>query len=396
MDGNFAVISGRSGEHIKNEVVKSLIAKYHCDEQIDLPGFSKDFSCGEIFTQIGKNMAKKNIHFFQSFYDPKTYYYINQILNSNMEEDAKKELLMRSLTENRDIMEMLNFGDAIKRSRTGNVLLYMTMLPYSRQDKKDDGRVPISAKLMADLIERAFGKKLEAVNVCDLHAQQEQGFFDGPVLDFPIIPLYAIAIRNNFELSDKVVVQMADNVIMSPDSGGLKRAESLGNLLKLPFNFVPKKRPKHGEAEVRKLVEMIQGKSVIFVDDIGDSYNSLLKAREFLIRDCGANELMYACITHNVASISYNDKGERRVPEQTLDGKIKLITTNTVPRELVYYEKNKNIYQTVINLGEPFADLVYCHQSGKTTGDVFDTYKQMAKTNDLKSCNISKLLLYNA
>lgn len=376
MENNIILISGKSGDIFKKEVVKSMMQKYGYSIDVDGPVTAKFFNCGEIFTQLGINQANKRIHIFQSFYDPATDELLKEINNSRCAEKRRKEILQKILSINDDFMELLLFGDAIKRADAplGSVSVYLTMLPYARQDKKDDGRVPISAKLIFDLIERAFGNRLRNINVCELHAEQEQGFADGPVKTIPLDAFFALYIKNNFDLNEVVIV--------SPDTGGFRRVRRIAELIGVPMAYIDKRRSGHGQSEAENVIGDVHGKTAILVDDIGDSCGSLATAHKILTEIGGAKQEVYACITHALMSISYKRDKETgfepmRTAESLIRGKVKLITTNTVPHSIEYYKENKDIYKAVINLGEYFADLVHCNTTGDSFSAVIDSYKKI-------------------
>lgn len=396
MESDIVVISGRSCELFKKEVVKSLIEKYHYKPDIEGPVVTTWFNSGEIFTQLGVNQANKRIHFFQSFYDPITpelFKYIKE----DAPEDKKALMMLKLLSVNDDIMEMLLFGDAIFRADAplGSVSVYETMHPYARQDKKDDGRVPISAALMYKLIKTAFGERLRNANVCELHAPQEQGFFEGPLKTIPVAPFFAMYVKHNFNLDDIVLV--------SPDSGGVARTRSLARLLGgVPTADIDKERPKekgitkHGTATATRVNGNVEGKTVIFVDDMADSCGSLLEDYR-VVREYGAKEQAYALVAHALMSYSMkkddkkNVTGVKHSAESLLSGKIKLITTNTNSRNLEYYKQNSNIFKAVINLGEYFADLVHCNTTGDSFSAVIEGYKKMV--DESRPADIERFLL---
>lgn len=376
MENNIILISGRSGDLFKKEVVKRLTNKYGYSNSIDGPVTAKFFNCGEIFTQLGVNQSNKRIHIFQSFYDPATDELLSNIIKSSISEEQKKALIQKTLSLNDDLMELLLFGDAIKRADAplGSVSIYLTMLPYARQDKKDDGRVPISAKLVLDLIQKAFGDRLRNINVCELHAEQEQGFYDGPVKTVPLDAFFALYIKHNFDIKDVVIV--------SPDTGGFRRVRRIAELIGAPMAYIDKRRSGHGLAEAENVIGDVKGKTAILVDDIGDSCGSLATAHRILTEIGGANPEVFACITHALMSISYKKDHETgienmRMAESQIRGKVKLITTNTVPRTIEYYTQNKGIYKAVINLGEYFADLVHCNTTGDSFSEIIERYKLM-------------------
>lgn len=350
---NIIVFAGRSGEQFKKLVVRNLIKNYNYDPRIDGIVDSSDFNCGEISVQLKSNSNRKMVHLFQCFYDPINDYLNQNVLNSNLDEDVKKEVLMRCLSTNRDFVEMLVIGDAIVRAKGSEVNLYMPMYPYARQDRKSKGREPITASLVADLIKATFEDKLAGVNVAELHVDQIQGLFKKPVNTIPMHPFYAMAVKYYFPNLDNIV-------LVSPDAGGVTRTKRIGDLVGVPVANIHKRRSSKGVAEAESVVGDVKDKIAILVDDIADSSGSLVKAYEIL-REYGAKPEVYAIITNPLMSISYDKKGNRRIAEELLKGKIQLITTNVVPRTIEYYKKHAGVYKAVIDMSGPFADLLYCN-----------------------------------
>lgn len=194
--------------------------------------------------------------------------------------------LSRPVNEN--IMEMLVTMDAIKRSSANSLTVVLPYYAYARQDRKVKSRVPISAKLMADLLTVSGADRIVAM---DLHAGQIQGFFDIPVDHLYASPVIANYIR---ELNKE------DIVIVSPDAGGVERARDLGKKLGCSLAIVDKRRPKPNVSEVLHIIGDVEGKTAVLVDDLIDTAGTIVNA-SIALKEKGAREI-YACCTHPVLS----------------------------------------------------------------------------------------------
>lgn len=190
---------------------------------------------------------------------------------------------------NEHIMELLIFTDALKRASAKSVTVLMPYYGYSRQDRKSKSRQPITAKLVADMLQVAGISRLIVI---DLHAGQVQGFFDKPIDNFPAAPLLAHHFSQNKKLDNIVVV--------SPDHGGVTRARTFANILKAPLAIIDKRRPEPNQAVVQNIIGDVKGKVAIMIDDIIDTAGTLIAGAQALI-DAGALEV-YAAATHPVFS----------------------------------------------------------------------------------------------
>ncbi|QDP38825.1 ribose-phosphate diphosphokinase [Radiobacillus deserti] len=189
---------------------------------------------------------------------------------------------------NQHMMELLIMIDALKRASASSINIVMPYYGYARQDRKARAREPITAKLVADLLQTAGASR---VITLDLHAPQIQGFFDIPVDQLVGVPILADYFLKK-ELDDIVVV--------SPDHGGVTRARHMADRLKAPIAIIDKRRPKPNVAEVMNIVGNIEGKTAILIDDIIDTAGTITLAANALIEN-GATEV-YACCTHPVLS----------------------------------------------------------------------------------------------
>ncbi|MGG3841403.1 ribose-phosphate diphosphokinase [Anoxybacillus kestanbolensis] len=210
---------------------------------------------------------------------------------------------------NEHVMELLIMIDALKRASAKTINIVMPYYGYARQDRKARSREPITAKLVANLLETAGATR---VITLDLHAPQIQGFFDIPIDHLMGVPILADYFKEK---------QLDDIVIVSPDHGGVTRARKMADRLKAPIAIIDKRRPKPNVAEVMNIIGNVQGKTTILVDDIIDTAGTITLAANALAEH-GAKEV-YACCTHPVLS--------GPAIERIQNSKIKeLVVTNTI------------------------------------------------------------------
>ncbi|MYH59502.1 MAG: ribose-phosphate pyrophosphokinase, partial [Boseongicola sp. SB0675_bin_26] len=192
---------------------------------------------------------------------------------------------------NDNLMELLIMADALRRSSAQRVTAVVPYFGYARQDRRTRSRVPISAKLVANMIVSAG---IERVLTMDLHAAQIQGFFDVPVDNLYASPIFALDIKHAFkERLDQITV-------VSPDVGGVARARELAQRIGAPLSIVDKRRESPGEVAEMTVIGEVKDRVCIVVDDIVDTAGTLCKGAETLI-DEGAQEV-HAYITHGVLS----------------------------------------------------------------------------------------------
>lgn len=211
-----------------------------------------------------------------------------------------------------NLMELLMFADAAKRASAQRIIAVIPYFGFARQDRKDRPRVPIAAKLVADLLQAAG---VSRVITMDLHADQIQGFFNIP-LDHLLASSIFIPYLRGQEISTE------DLLFASPDVGGTKRASQYAKTLGTGFVMCYKQRNKPNEIGTMQLIGDVKGKHIILVDDIVDTGNTLCKAAE-LIKSCGAQSVR-AMITHAVLSGDAMEKIENSCMEE-------LLVTDTIP-----------------------------------------------------------------
>jgi len=214
---------------------------------------------------------------------------------------------------NDNIMELLIMIDSLKRASASRITCIIPYYGYARSDKKDQPRVPITAKLVADLITVAGANR---VITMDLHADQIQGFFNIPVDHLYAMPVFAKHLLN-------LEIKPADMVIVSPDSGGANRARYFAKRMGCPFAIGDKRRlGNNNSAEVLSVIGDVAGKVAVLFDDIIDTGSSLSKMSEKL-KEQGARKI-YACCVHGVLS---NNAAEN-IESSPIDT---LFITNSIP-----------------------------------------------------------------
>jgi ribose-phosphate pyrophosphokinase len=285
MIGSIKLLTGTSNQNLAKEV----------SEYLNIPlsdAIVSRFSDGEVRVQINESMRGEDVFVIQSLCPP-----INE-----------------------SIMELLLILDAIKRASAGRITAVIPYYAYARQDRKDKPRVPISARLLADLITVAGAQR---VVVVDLHSPQIQGFFN-----IPVDNLYALGVIYDY-LKDKVD---GETVVVSPDAGGVEMARLLANKIGCPIAISYKRRPEPNVAEVLDLIGDVKGKRAIIVDDIIDTAGTVCAASELLFSK-GASRVDVVA-THGLLSGPALERLRKSPIEE-------VVITNTIPVEHKNLEKLK-------------------------------------------------------
>lgn len=198
---------------------------------------------------------------------------------------------------NDNLMELLIMVDACRRASAGRITAVMPYFGYARQDRKAKGRDPISAKLVANMIEAAGADR---VLTMDLHASQIQGFFDIPVDNLLSNPVFVKYYMSKFEHPEEMVV-------VSPDVGSVARSRTFANKMGMNLAIVDKRREKANQCEVMNVIGDVKDKKCILFDDMVDTAGSLCNAAKAIVEIGGATEV-YACATHGVLSGPANER----------------------------------------------------------------------------------------
>ncbi|MFN3604204.1 MAG: ribose-phosphate pyrophosphokinase [Leptonema sp. (in: bacteria)] len=282
MSYELLLISGNSNRPLAEEIGKYLNQKL-ADVTI------KKFSDGEISVKINENIRGKDVFIIQP----------------------------TSAPANDHIIELLLTLDAVRRASAKRITAVIPYYGYGRQDRKSEPRVPISARLIADIIQIT---SLDRVITVDLHADQIQGFFH-----IPVDNLYAAPVFIN-HLKEK---HYKNPVVVSPDTGGVERARYLAKHIDAGLAIIDKRRPQPNIAEIMNVIGDVEGKECILYDDMIDTAGTITKAAKAL-KENGA-KLVIACATHAVLS----GPAIERLKESVLD---EVIFTNTI-----YHPESKKI-----------------------------------------------------
>jgi ribose-phosphate pyrophosphokinase len=215
---------------------------------------------------------------------------------------------------NHHLMELFIMMDALRRASAARITAVLPFYGYARQDRKDQPRVPITAKLVANLLVASGANRILAM---DLHAQQIQGFFD-----IPVDHLYAAPVMYDYLKKKK----LTDLVVVSPDTGGLKMAHAYSQVLESGLAIVAKRRKSATEVESMAVIGEIKGKNVLLVDDLTETAGTLTAAAA-LLKKKGAKQII-ACVSHAILG----ETGIERLRKSAID---ELITTDTVQRPAI-------------------------------------------------------------
>ena len=215
---------------------------------------------------------------------------------------------------NHHLMELFIMMDALRRASAARITAVLPFYGYARQDRKDQPRVPITAKLVANLLVASGANRILTV---DLHAQQIQGFFD-----IPVDHLYAAPVMYDY-LKQKNLTNL---VVVSPDAGGIKMAHAYSQTLEAELAIVAKRRKSATEVESMALIGEIDGKNILLVDDLTETAGTLTEAAA-LLKKKGAKQII-ACVSHAILG----ETGINRLRNSAID---ELITTDTVQRPAI-------------------------------------------------------------
>ncbi len=249
---------------------------------------------------------------------------------------------------NDSLMELLIMIDALRRASAYRITAVVPYYGYAKQDKKTKGREPITAKLVANLIEKAGAARLVTL---DLHAAQIQGFFDLPVDNLVAAPTLCGYLKSQGLEGDDIVV-------VSPDAGGVPRAENFAKRLRSSLAIVFKRRPEPDVSEVTEIVGDVRGKIAVVVDDMISTGGTLAKAAEALIAR-GATKVI-TCATHGI----FAGDAIRVLSESPIE---KIIVTNTLPNnEALFGPKFK-----VLSIAQILADAIKRITANRSVSELF-------------------------
>ena len=315
-DGRMLVFSGRANPSLADDICKYL----------DIPlgkTVIRDFSDKEIYVRIEENVRGRDVFVVQPTCFP----------------------------GNTNLMELLIMIDALRRSSAKRITAVIPYYGYARQDRKNEPRVPITSKLVADLVVTAGADRVLTV---DLHAGQIQGFFN-----IPVDHLFAINVLIDYIKEQK----LEDLIVISPDAGGVERARAYAKRLNSSLAIIDKRRDIPNEAKAMNIIGDVKGKIAFIVDDMIDTAGTLMEATDALL-GAGAREV-HACCSHPVLS---GPAGERIAssPIKTV------ITTNTIP---LNGELEKNSKIKVLSVASLLGEAILRIHQETSVSSLFDSTK---------------------
>ncbi|MGH7950355.1 MAG: ribose-phosphate diphosphokinase [Limisphaerales bacterium] len=273
------IFSGTANEPLARAICKSIGGELgHC--------MIKPFPDGETSVKIDENVRGEDVFLVQPTSPP----------------------------TNHNLMELFIMIDALRRASAKKITAVLPFYGYARQDRKDQPRVPITAKLVANLLVAAGANRILTM---DLHAQQIQGFFD-----IPVDHLYAAPVMYDYLKQKK----LTDLVVVSPDTGGLKMAHAYSQVLEAGLAIVAKRRKSGTDVEAMAVIGEIKGKNILLVDDLTETAGTLTEAAT-LLKKKGAKQIL-ACVSHAILG----ETGIARLRKSAID---ELITTDTVQRPAI-------------------------------------------------------------
>lgn len=284
------------------------------------------FADGETLVEFGESVRGKQVYFVQSTYKP----------------------------VNERIMELLVAIDAAKRASASEIQCIIPYYGYARQDRKAKPRQPITARLVADLLEAAGANRVITI---DLHASQIQGFFSFPADDLTSIPMMGRYFLNKG-------LDMENVVVVSPDHGGATRARNLANILDTSIAIVDKRRPRPNVCEAQSVIGDVDGKDCIVVDDICDTAGSLVAACDILKR-FGAKDI-YVCLAHGVFSGPAIERLENSCIKE-------VVCTNSIPLDEEKKAQTTKIKQ--LSIGLMLSKLILAISSHKPVSEIYRLFE---------------------
>lgn len=312
MSAEIKIVSGRSNPDIAQKIALATQRELACVT-------IRNFSDGEIWVKYEENVRGVDLYIVQSTFAPAD-----------------------------NLLEMLMLIDAAKRASAHNITAVIPYFGYARQDRKDQPRVAITAKLVADLLTNAGANRIITM---DMHTPQLQGFFD-----IPVDHLYASTVS-----VDTVRMHVADPItVASPDVGGVKNARSYAKMLgeNIDLVVVDKRRPKHNEAEVMNIIGDAKGKNIVVVDDLIDTGTTFVRCAEAM-KDAGATSVIGVC-THPV----FSGDALKKIEESQAISKV--FVSDTIPL------KSTNSKIEVISVAGLFAEAIIRTHENQSISSLFE------------------------
>ncbi len=311
---DFKVATGRSNPKLAQKVAENL--GIHLSETA-----IRNFSDGEIWLKFEENVRGVDLFIIQSTHSPSD-----------------------------NLMELLIMLDAAKRASCRRVTAVIPYYGYARQDRKDQPRVSITAKLVANILARAGADRIITI---DLHSSQIQGYFDIPLDHLYASPVLIRAVKR---------LELDNLAVASPDVGGVKTARAYAKRLNADLVLVDKRRPSHNVAEIMNIIGTVEGRNLVIVDDMIDTGTTFVKCAEAL-KDAGANRIIGVTV-HPVLS------GRAQEMIENSEAIERVFVTDTLPMK-----KDSNKIET-ITVSELLAEAIIRTHDNRSISSLFEVVER--------------------
>ena len=323
------LITGSANEALAESIAGLISNPNKSNEFMTLTDIEKRrFNDQEIFVHIDENVRGEDVVIIQSTCCP----------------------------ANDNLMELLILVDALRRGSARSITAVMPYYGYARQDRKNRARTPITARLVANMLEAAG---VNRVLTMDLHAAQIQGFFNIPVDNMYGEPLIARDIINNMSIDNTLIV--------APDMGGVPRARGLADRLRLPLAIIDKRRLEPGKSKVMNIIGEVDGKDCVLIDDMVDTAGTLCNAADALL-DKGARSVR-AYATHGVFSVDHNNRSayDKIAASQLRE----MVVTNSIPPKTATETVADTAKVRYIDVAPFLAEAIMCIRDNRSVSSLF-------------------------
>jgi len=388
---DIVIISNKSANSLWEKVIEQFaihLESKHREFFDQRNVHTEKFASGEEYIQLQKNIRTKNVHVIGAFHDPSLYHKRRLIAGtSELSLEEKAGIIEENLhTLESDFRQLEKILDAAKGADT--MMTYLTYMPDSRQDKKDESRVSISARLTFNDLVGAAGPTLRRFGVIDIHARQLQGYPPMEVDEMSGKSLFLMDLRCRLEDHDSA---LDDIVLVFPDAGSYKKGRGDIRRLNAKHGIIDKNRYNHTQVEADPYRgDDLKDKYAVIIDDMIDSGGTILYAVKQVLERGAKKVFVYT--THSIFSTKIKRDGSGKAEKivftedkfKAIDPeKIHVVCTDTISRTDQYYDEHK-AWLTPYTVAPLLADLMYCNIKGESHGKEIKKYMANAMNTDME------------
>lgn len=326
-----AILSGRRAEGFTADVHRWLVGNDGDLKVKKVEVDTSNFRNGELNIKLLDSVRGSDVIIFQQFAQPGSEFH-------------------------EDLFELFLLCDTASRAAANSITLCLPFIPYLRQDRKAEGREPISAKVLFNLLQKSTSGKLTRIITFDMHNPAEQGFTDFPLDNIPTMATLAACITKEDWFDPE------STVVLAPDVGSAKKAEDLSSCLDLTDGvaIVHKERKKGQKAVAKSIVGDVKGKNIVMIDDIIDSGGTIMAAVD-LLRANGAKRVCVMA-THGI----FSGGALEEFPGKNMD----VVVTDSIPRDQKFLNENK--WLKIISIAEYTGEVIYANAVGSSVSEVIE------------------------